>query len=345
MKNLKKMRGLILLLVAVMILSVGCGTGSNQGNGSKGSDAGESSVFHIRVGSSALGMAQQIVGTAIGTVVNENARDTLKVDTLVTGGSVENPRLLDKGELEMMSTAMAYEAFNGIKPFEKPHKFSFVAPYYFLSYVFITLEGSGIEKIQDLAGKRVDISDPGGAVPAVAEAMLKGAGVYDKIKVSYSGYDDGVDQLRDGLVDAVAIYLASTPPAYVEKISRIADVVVVDMDKEILDKVVEENPQYFVADISTLNLNMKYSTPCNAIGLAQGCFVRDDLPVDVVYTFTKIMMENLGTIKKYTAQIEQVTPENALDGIPAGIPVHAGAAKYYKEINVWKEGLPIVGDE
>lgn len=337
----KNMKVVSFLLVLVIVLSVGCTAKPKQENVSTNED----DVFHIRVGSSALGMAQQVVGTAIGTVVNEKAKGILKVDTLVTGGSIENPRLMDKGELEMMSTAMAYEAYNGLKPFEKPYKFSFVAPYYFLSYVFITLEGSGIENIQDLAGKRVDLSDPGGAVPAVAEAMLKGAGVYDKVKISHSGYDDGVDQLRDGLVDAVAIYLASTPPAYVEKISRIADIAIVNMDRATLDKVVKDNPQYFVADISSMGLNMKYSTPCYAIGLAQGCFVRDDLPVDVVYTFTKIMMENLSTIKKYTAQIDQVTPENALDGIPAGIPVHAGAAKYYKEIGVWKEGLSIVGEE
>jgi TRAP-type uncharacterized transport system substrate-binding protein len=56
------------------------------------------------------------------------------------------------------------------------------------------------------------------------------------------------------------------------------------------------------------------------------------VPENVVYEFVKGLYENLDTIHASHATAKQIVLETALSGIT--VPVHAGAAKYYKEKGV-----------
>ena len=54
-----------------------------------------------------------------------------------------------------------------------------------------------------------------------------------------------------------------------------------------------------------------------------------ELSEDLVYTMTKAMWENQNVIAEAHEKGKVVTMDTALDGM--GIPLHPGAAKYYKE--------------
>ena len=57
--------------------------------------------------------------------------------------------------------------------------------------------------------------------------------------------------------------------------------------------------------------------------------VRCDLPEETVYLITKTMHENLGFLQGIHAATKAMSLETALPGLP--VPLHAGAARYYKE--------------
>ena len=64
-------------------------------------------------------------------------------------------------------------------------------------------------------------------------------------------------------------------------------------------------------------------------------FCRGDLPEDVVYQLTKTLWEHMDELGQSQKNLKGLTAENAVKDI-ADIPLHPGAAKYYKEIGVLK---------
>jgi TRAP-type uncharacterized transport system substrate-binding protein len=63
--------------------------------------------------------------------------------------------------------------------------------------------------------------------------------------------------------------------------------------------------------------------------------VRADLPDDVVYELTKLIMENKDyLVQQNKSAFGTMTPEAAVEGLT--IPQHPGAEKYFKEKGVLK---------
>jgi TRAP-type uncharacterized transport system substrate-binding protein len=55
-----------------------------------------------------------------------------------------------------------------------------------------------------------------------------------------------------------------------------------------------------------------------------------DLPEDVVYKMTKAMAANVQTMASVVKPIAGMTPKTMAADI--GVPLHKGAAKFYKEV-------------
>jgi uncharacterized protein len=51
----------------------------------------------------------------------------------------------------------------------------------------------------------------------------------------------------------------------------------------------------------------------------------------MVYQLVKSLYENIGTITKSHNVLKEMNLQTALVGLPAGVPLHAGAYRYYKE--------------
>gem|GEM_PF-5017609 len=58
----------------------------------------------LRIGTASLGGAFYPMGQSIANLVNENAGDEISMVPVVTGGSVQTPRLLATGEVEIANT-------------------------------------------------------------------------------------------------------------------------------------------------------------------------------------------------------------------------------------------------
>jgi TRAP transporter TAXI family solute receptor len=57
--------------------------------------------------------------------------------------------------------------------------------------------------------------------------------------------------------------------------------------------------------------------------------VRHDLPEELVYNMLKAVFDNMSIISESHAQAKTMSLQNAL--IAMSVPLHPGAAKYYKE--------------
>ncbi|MBP3579739.1 MAG: hypothetical protein J6K12_00680, partial [Clostridia bacterium] len=71
--------------------------------------------------------------------------------------------------------------------------------------------------------------------------------------------------------------------------------------------------------------------------------VDNDLTEDTVYAMTKAIFENKDAITAVHAKGKELDVNNAVQGIPSEVPMHAGAVKYFKEAGVLDEnGEPVV---
>src|ERR1700755_943852 len=123
------------------------------------------------------------LGGAIANVLSKNLPN-VQATAEVTGGSVDNLKLIGTGQSELGFTMAdaALDALQGQDKFK-----SGKVPLQALLVVYpnrmhvVTVEGTGIEKMSDLKGKRVSTGSPGGATEVMAFRVIEAAGL-DKDK-------------------------------------------------------------------------------------------------------------------------------------------------------------------
>ena len=125
----------------------------------------------------------------------------------VTGGSVDNLKLINSGNSElafsMVDAALdAYKGQDKFKGTEVPVRTLMVL--YPNQMHVVTIEGSGIEKMADLKGKRVSTGSGGSATEVMAFRVIEAAGLdKDKdMKRERLGVAESVNAIKDHKIDA-----------------------------------------------------------------------------------------------------------------------------------------------
>jgi len=125
----------------------------------------------------------------------------------VTGGSVDNLKLINAGRSEvafsMVDAALdAYKGQDKFKGTEVPVRTLMVL--YPNQMHVVTIEGTGIEKMADLKGKRVSTGSGGSATEVMAFRVIEAAGLdKDKdMKRERLGVAESVNALKDHKIDA-----------------------------------------------------------------------------------------------------------------------------------------------
>jgi uncharacterized protein len=125
----------------------------------------------------------------------------------VTGGSVDNLKLIGSGQSEIAFTQAdaAFDAVNGLDKFKggKLTVRTLMVLYPNQMHV-VTIEGTGINKIADLKGKRVSTGSPGSATEVMAFRVMEASGL-DKdrdMKRERLGAAESVNAIKDRKIDA-----------------------------------------------------------------------------------------------------------------------------------------------
>src|SRR3979409_308666 len=144
-----------------------------------------------------------------GGPVNSASKGTpgLQATAEVTGGSVDNLKLINSGqsELAFVMADAALDALNGEDKFKgsKVPVRTLMVLYPNQMHV-VTIEGTGIEKLADLKGKRVSTGSPGSATEVMAFRVLEAAAL-DKDKDMTRerlGVAESVNAIKDRKIDA-----------------------------------------------------------------------------------------------------------------------------------------------
>lgn len=254
-------------------------------------------------------------------------------------GSPENLRLLATRQVDITNAwsggGPALEAFRGEGAFKgNPVPLQTLTPVYTIFVHLVTLEGSGIQTLTDLRGKRVITGPPGslafGTISHIARAI--GLDPDRDIRRAFASPVDGLAALREGRGDVFAIVFplpapwifdfGTTPGIRVKLIP--ADAALPALQRE-------QGNNYFKATIKR-EFYPWMTADVPTLGAAPIWFVRPDFSADLAYQITKLIYEKRAELIKVDQYSQFMTFIGVAGRSP--VPFHPGAIRYFKEQGV-----------
>lgn len=283
----------------------------------------------LRIGTASQGGAFYPVGQAISSLVNDHA-DGLTMVPIVTEGSVQNPRLVNSGEVDIAITNnnLAVLANKGAAMYKKSGKMNLTAigSLHFSVLHMMTLDGSPIDSIEDLKGKRVAVGPAGGGtIPFLKQVLgLHGMSI-DDITPSFLSYGDGFSQLADGNVDA-AFALSGYPAGAVMQARANKPLKFIKLSEDTMEKALEKYKNYNRVVVP----KDVYDTAEDGIilGVNNMLVVDAGADADKVYKITEAIYDHMDEFRANNAIANQIDPQMSLS---LRIPLHPGAARYFNK--------------
>lgn len=275
-------------------------------------------------------------GMAMGQILQE--KTGIKFDVQSTGASKANIQLVQAGEADMavVQNDVMYYAYTGTDLFEgaATQDFSAVATLYPELCQIIASKSSGITSVADLAGKRVSVGDAGSGVEFNAKQILAAYGIdIDKdIQKQNLGFGPSADALKDEKIDAF-FCVAGIPTTAITDLAMSNEITVVPVDDEKFAELSAEYGFYTQQVIPTDTYN-GMTEDVKTVAVMATYIVDNDLSEETVYEITKSIFENKEAIAAAHVKGAELDSTKAVEGIPAEVPFHAGAQKYFKEIGV-----------
>lgn len=322
------------LSVAVFLMLTGCRNPFDLDN--------ESSTLAyrhvVKIPTASTTGALYPLGSSLATLWNGNMTN-INASSQASNGGIENLNLLQSGEAEVSMAVVSniYQSANGLEKFEgRPNKkIRIMAGLYYNPNQIVVREDADIHSLSDIAGKKFASGAPGSTTEEEAKVHLISAGIDypDGIQAQFIGFTEAIDLMRNKQVDGAWI-MAGLPTAAVTEMTTTANSRLVGMSKEQIAKLKEEYPWYSEYTIPA-NTYKGQEEEIHTTAIKLAMFTTEDLPEDLVYEMTKLFWENIDELKKTNPTLADVSVEEAVTDL-AGLPMHEGAARYYKEIGILK---------
>ena len=263
----------------------------------------------------------------------------LVATAVASNGSVANVNAIASGSMQSAFTQsdVAYWAFNGTGIYDGRPKVDVlraIANLYPESFHLVVRRGSGIKTMADLKGKRMSVDEPGSGTLVDARLILAAYGLTEKdIKAEYLKPQQAADKLRDGALDAF-FSVGGWPLGAIAELAATTGIDLVPIDGPEAEKLIKQYSFFSVDEIpdgAYKNVAGVKTVSVNAIW-ATSSKQTDEL----IYAITAALW-NPSTRKLLDsghAKGKAIKLESAVLGL--GIPLHAGAEKFYKEKDLIK---------
>ena len=253
----------------------------------------------------------------------------------VTGGSVANLQLIGTGKpyLGMTMADATLDAYKGEDKFKgKPVAVRTLLVMYPNRMHVVTIEGTGINSMKDLKGKRVSTGSGGSATEVMAFRVIEAAGLdKDKdMRRERLGVAESVDAIKDRKIDAF-FWVGGLPTAAVTDLANTPGVKIKMIDHS--DVVPAMNKKYgnlYVKDTITKDVYRGMDKD-NQIATVNNLLVaNENMDAKTAYSIVKAVFDHKDDLVRTHKEAENIKLENQKkDASP--VPWHPGAVKYFAE--------------
>lgn len=256
-----------------------------------------------------------------------------------SSGSVANVKDIAAGRIEsgFVQSDVAFWAFSGVGAFEEDGRqtsLRAIANLYPESFHIVVREESGIESVRDLAGRRVALDEAGSGTLVGAQLVLEAFDLVEAgVAISYLKSDDAMEKLVAGELDAFFL-IAGYPAKVIQWASEEAEIRLLPLNGPETAKLVKVNPflQLDVIPGGTYEGVRHVET----LTVAAQWITREDISEETVYGILEALWRSDARrlLDRGHAKGRVIRLETALEGV--GIPLHAGALRFYRDVGLLK---------
>ncbi|AIU66254.1 C4-dicarboxylate ABC transporter substrate-binding protein [Vibrio coralliilyticus] len=284
------------------------------------------------------------VGVALATLskVKLAPKQHFSLAAISSAGSGENIKLLNDNQAQFAILQGLYGAWawQGAGPYQKSGSQTQLRSVSMLwqnvehFIVRSNLAQTGtVSDLEKLEGKKFSIGKKSSGTENSGRQILRSLSINpEDFKLAFMGYGGSASALQNGTIDGMNTPAGVPVGAVTQAFAALgSDIQILSFTDE---QIKQANQEY---DIWT-----KYEIPANTYPgvdkpittIAQPNFlaVRDDIPEEDVYQLTKAIYENLSFLQGIHKATKAMALEKGTSGLP--VPLHPGAARYYREMGI-----------
>jgi TRAP transporter TAXI family solute receptor len=292
----------------------------------------------FRIGTGGTAGTYYPVGGMVANVISQPGK--ISATAQASAGSVANVNAIASGAAESgFSQAdvatWAYTATGVWQGRPAVSGLRLIANLYPESVHIVARKGAGIRSVADLKGKRVALDEPGSGTLINARSILAAYGLKDAdLRAEYIKPNQAGDKLKDGALDAFFFTGGAPAGAIAELASAGAGIELVPIDGPQADAI-RKASGFFAPDVIPAD-TYKGLPAVRTLSVGAQWVTSDKADANLVYEIVKKLYSADGqkAMGAGHAKGKFITKENAVEG--AGIPFHAGAERFYKEVGVLK---------
>ena len=295
------------------------------------------STIQLTLAGSNPGGTAYLVGNAYAQIINKYLNN-INITQEVTAGGKENIELVSANEADFGCgmSAFLYEAYNGIGDYEnnKKENISGVIPWFEYPVQIIVRKDSNIKNIEDLKGKKISINVKGSGGYKAATEILGTLDLEENVdyKAFYLSFDESADEMKLGNIDAIFINTGAPVPAIVS-MGAYVDFDIISFKDEEIDKITNKYP-YYNKGILKAGTYEKVDKDINTLKSYTILFANNDVDEEIVYKIVKTIWEHRDELSIAHSSQKDLNEELVKNSIVGIAPMHKGAEKFYREINV-----------
>ncbi len=275
------------------------------------------------------------LGVALGKIYGEKIAGA-RTQVQSTKASVENLNLLQagKGEIALAlgdSVKAAWEADADVGFAKKLDKLRGIAAVYPNVIQIVASQASGVKTFGDLKGKSLSVGAPKSGTEVNARQIFEAMGMSykDLGKTEYLPFGESVELIKNRQLDAT-LQSAGLGVSSIRDLASSVPITVVSVPPEVAKKIGAP----FVATTIPANTYTGQTTDVPTLAVVNFLVTHSGVSDETAYQMTKQLFENLPEMVAAHKAATAIQLKTAMDGMP--IPLHPGAARYYKEKGLMK---------
>jgi TRAP transporter TAXI family solute receptor len=292
----------------------------------------------VTIGTGGVTGVYYAAGGAICRLMNKDRKTHgIRCSVESTGGSAFNVNTIRGGELDfgMAQSDIQFNALKGLGVFKDAGAYGDLRAVFSIHpepFTVLARKEANIARFEDFRGKRFNVGNPGSGTRASLEELIGAIGwkLSDFSLASELKPDEHGPALCDGKIDGF-FYAVGHPSANIQDPTMACGAKLIGIAGPAVDKLVAAKPYYAKATIpAALYANNAQAT--ETYGVLATLVSSTKTPDATVYQLTKAVFENFEEFKKLHPALAGLEPSQMVkDGNSA--PLHAGAAKFFKEKN------------
>src|SRR5512138_3494572 len=252
----------------------------------------------------------------------------------VTSASVDNIKLIGAGKADIAFTLAdtASDGYNGTGKFKEKVPVRALAVLYANKSQWVTVEGTGITKMQDLKGKRIGTGAPGSGTEIIALRILEAYGIDpDKdVKREKLSVAESVNALKDRKIDAF-FWSGGVPTAAVTDLAATPGMKIKLLDHaDAIPAMVKKYGPLYVKGTIPAGSYPGQAKDAQVADVWNLLVVNEKMDEKLAHDLAKVIFEKKADLAAVHAEGKNLDLARQYE-VGSPVPFHAGAVRYFSE--------------